>query len=163
VPVDSTGTGTDIVRDRLEPILSSFEGNASEIIPILQRVQAEFGCLRDGALLAVSQFTGVPESRVYALATFYADFHLLPLGAKHVRVCRGASCYFRGATHILKAVERQLGIGVGETTTDHEYSLGTIGCTGTCARAPCVMIDDKVESRMTPQKVAKLFRKGGQI
>jgi NADH-quinone oxidoreductase subunit E len=146
----------------VEAILTSFEGKPSEIIPILQRVQAEFGCLGDGALLAISQFTGVPESRVYGLATFYANFRLLPLGAKHVRVCRGASCYFQGATHILKAVEQQLGIKAGETTADHEYSLGTIGCTGTCSRAPCLMINEKVESRMTPQKVAKLFRKGRQ-
>ena len=39
----------------------------------------------------------------------------------------------------------------------------SVACIGCCALAPCVMIDDKVESRMTPQKVAKLFRKGGQI
>jgi NADH-quinone oxidoreductase subunit E len=162
--VDSRGTGTrgDIARENLEAILTSFQGNGSEVIPILQRIQAEFGCLPDGALLAVSQFTGVPESRVYALATFYADFHLQPLGAKHVRVCRGASCYLQGAAHILKAVERQLGIKAGETTADRVYSLGTVGCTGTCARAPCIMMNDKVESKMTPQKVAKLFGKGGQ-
>jgi NADH-quinone oxidoreductase subunit E len=168
VLIDSRGTGErkGIVRARLDAILSAFEGTESDLIPILQRVQAEFGCLNADTLLAVAKFTGVPESRVYALATFYADFHLVPLesplGSKHVKVCRGVSCYFRGATHILDAVENQLGIKVGETTADQEYSLDTIGCTGTCAQAPCVMINDKVESRMTPQKVRELFPKGVQ-
>ena len=151
-----------ILRERLDAILSSFEGREPELIPILQRVQAEFSCLRDEAMLAVAQFTGVPESRVFSVATFYEQFHLAPVGKKHVMACRGTSCYLRGAPQILKALEKQLGIKVGQTTKDLEYSLGTIGCTGTCARSPCIMIDDRVESRMTPQKVAKLFGKGAR-
>ena len=149
----------DILRERLNTVLSSFQGDESELIPILQRVQIEFSCLRDEAMRAIAQFIGVPESRVYSVATFYERFHLTPVGKKHVMACRGASCYVRGAPQILKALERQLGIKVGETTKDLEYSLGTIGCTGTCALSPCIMINDKVESRMTPQKVARLFKK----
>ncbi len=149
-------------KDTLGSILSSFEGKESELIPILQRLEAEFSCLRDEAMLAVARFTGVPESRVYAVATFYDRFHLRPVGKKHVMVCRGTSCYVRGGPQILKAVERRLGIKEGETTKDSEYSLGTIGCTGTCAHSPCIMVNEKVESNMTPQKVAKLLPKGAQ-
>ncbi len=150
------------MRERVDAILSGFEGKESELIAILQRVQAEFGCLRDEAMLAIARFTGVPESRVYAAATFYNHFHRAPVGKKHVQVCRGISCHLQGAPHILRAIEKRLGIKVGETTKDLEYSLGAIGCTGTCARAPCIMINGKVESRMTPQKVVKLFPKGVQ-
>jgi len=149
-------------RDIVDTILSSFEGKESELIPILQQVEAEFNCLRDEAMHAIAQFTGVPESRVYAVATFYDRFHLRPVGKKHVMVCRGTSCYVRGGPQILKAVERQLGIKEGETTKDSEYSLGTIGCTGTCAHSPCIMINEKVEPNMTPQKVAKLLPRGAQ-
>ena len=144
----------------VDAILASFESKESDLIPILQRIQAEHGCIHDEAMLAIARFTGVPESRVYAVATFYSCFHRTPVGKKHVQVCRGTSCYVQGAPQILEAIEKRLGIKAGETAKDLEYSLGTIGCTGTCARGPCMMINDKVESRMTPQKVAKLFPKG---
>ena len=149
----------DILRERLDFVLSSFQAEEPELIPILQRVQAELGCLRDEAMLAIARFTGVPESRVYSVATFYEQFHFTRVGKKHVMACRGASCYVRGAPQILNALEKQLGIKVGETTKDLEYSLGTVGCTGTSALSPCIMINDTVQSRMTPQKVVKLFRK----
>lgn len=145
---------------RLAAILSLFKGEKSELIPILLSVQAEFGCVNDETMHSIARFTGVPESRVYAVATFYSHFHFAPVGTTNVVVCRGVSCYLRGGPRILRVVERELGINEGETTKDGHYSLETIGCTGNCARAPCIMINDKVESRMTPRKVMTLFQKG---
>ena len=150
------------MHKRLDTIFTSFEGRESELIAILQRAEAEAGCLPDEVMRAIARFTGVPESRVYAVGTFYSQFHLRPAGRTHVMVCRGTSCYVRGGREILQAVKQHLGIEEGETTPDGEYSLGTIGCTGTCAMAPCVMINDRVESRMTPRKVAQLLTKGSR-
>ena len=84
------------MQERLHEILSSFEGRSHELIPILQRVQREFGYLQEDAMREVAQFVGVPESRVYAVATFYVQFRLTPIGRKHVMVCRGTSCHVRG-------------------------------------------------------------------
>ena len=41
-------------RETLDVILYSFEGKESELIPILQRIEAEFGCLHDDAMLAIA-------------------------------------------------------------------------------------------------------------
>jgi NADH:ubiquinone oxidoreductase subunit E len=164
--MDTTGEAPMLkqisAQETLDTILSSFEGKESELIPILQQAEAEFSCLPDEIIRGIARFTGVPESSVYAVATFYDHFHFRPVGTRQVTVCRGTACYVMGGAKILNAVERQLGIKEGETTEDLEYSLGTIGCTGTCAHAPCIMIDNKVESKMNPEKVARLLPRGSQ-
>ncbi len=145
------------MEERLSSVLSSYEGKREELIPILQQVQEEFGYLSEEAMLDIARFARVPESSVYAIATFYAQFRFTPIGKKHVMVCRGTACYVRGAVRILEAVKSHLGIDEGETTEDMEYSLETVACIGACGLSPCIMINKKVEAKMTPKKIAEVL------
>jgi len=143
----------------LSEILSSYKGAQGELIPILQKVQAELGYLPEEAMNRVAEFCRVAESKVFGIASFYAQFRFVPLGRTQVTACRGTACHVRGAPQILAEVKRQLGIEEGETTPDLEYSLETVACIGCCALAPCVIINGKVESKMTPKKVKERFTK----
>lgn len=146
--------------ERLSTILSSYEGKREELIPMLQRVQEEFGYLSEEAMLDIARFLNVPESRVYAIATFYAQFRFTPIGKKHVMVCRGTACYVRGAARLLETAQTHLGIMEGETTEDMEYSLETVACIGACGLSPCIMINKKVEAKITPKKLMELLPTG---
>lgn len=152
----------DMMKKRLEEILSLYEGDKGEVIPLLQAVQREFGYLPEQAMVEIAQFTGVPSSRVYGVATFYAQFRFAPIGRKHVMVCRGTGCHVNGAPRILEEIERHLGIKEGETTADLEYSLDTVACIGACGLSPCIVINDKIEGKVTLKKVAELFSKDGR-
>jgi len=145
------------MKERLSSIFASYQGKREEIIPILQRVQEEFGYLSEDAMLAIAEFTRVPESHVYAIATFYAQFRFTPIGKKHIMVCRGTACHVRGAPRILETIERHLGIQEGQTTEDQEYSLETVACIGACGLSPCIMVNKKVEAKLTPKKVKELL------
>ncbi len=145
--------------ERLENILSSYNGNNNEVIPILQAVQHEFGYLPEPEMSEVARFTGLPKSRIYGVATFFEQFKFTPQGKNLVVVCRGTACHVRGAKRILEEFEERLDIKEGETTEDLEYTLGTAACIGCCALAPCVMINDDVEAKLTPKKVADYFSK----
>ena len=147
------------MNKQLNKILSSREGKKEELIPILQQVQSEFGYLPEKAMLEIAKFTRVPESKVYAVATFYAQFRFTPIGKKHIMVCRGTSCHVRGAPRILEEIEKRLGIKEGGTTPDMEYSLETVACIGACGLSPCIMVNKEVQAKMTPKKIAKLIRK----
>jgi NADH-quinone oxidoreductase subunit E len=147
------------MEQSLDAILECFEGRSEELIPILQRVQQHYGYLPKEALREIARFTRVPESRVYAVATFYAQFRFKPIGRKHIMVCRGTACHVRGAPRILQELERQLGIKEGETTPDLEYSLETVACIGACGLSPCVMVNNQVQARLTPRKAAQLVRR----
>lgn len=145
------------MEQQLASILTSFEGTQEEIIPILQRVQRELGYLPEDAMLQIAKFTRVPEARVYAIATFYAQFRFTPRGRTHVMVCRGTACYVRGASRLQDAVEAHLGIIEGETTDDMEYSLETVACIGACGLSPCIMINQTVEAKVTPKRIPELL------
>ena len=145
---------------RLEAIFTKFNGSKDEIIPLLQSVQNEYGYLPEDTMLEIARFIKIPESRIYGVATFYAQFRFTPMGENRIMVCRGTACHVKGAPKILEEIERELGIKEGKTTPDGKYSLETVACIGCCSLAPCIMINKKVEAKLTPKKVAKLFKKG---
>lgn len=145
------------MEERLNAILEPYKGKRDALIPILQKVQEEIGYLPDQAMLEIAKTTGVPESQVYGVASFYAQFRFTPRGKHTIMVCRGTACHVRGAERILEETERALGIEEGETTEDQQYTLETVACIGCCALAPCVMIDEDVEAKLTPQMVPKIL------
>lgn len=147
------------MEDNLDTILANYEGDSFDLIPILQDVQHKFGYLPEPEMRQVAKFVGLPESRIYAVATFYEQFRFTPVGKNEITVCRGTACHVRGAKKILEEYEGQLKIKEGETTEDLEYTLGTAACIGCCALAPCVMVNDEVEAKLTPSKVAEFFNK----
>jgi len=144
-------------EELLEDILASFKGKRSELVPILQEVQDSLGYLPERAMLEIAKFTGVPDSHVYSVASFYAQFRLLPLGRKRVAVCRGTACHIRGAPQILSTIEKTISLKEGETSDDLEYTLETVACIGCCALAPCIRINREVSGEMTPKKAKELF------
>lgn len=146
--------------EQIDGILENYQGVSMELIPILQRVQHVFGYLPEDAMGKVARFLNEPESSVYGVATFYEQFRLTPVGKNTVTICRGTACHVRGAQQIIEAVENTLGIKEGETTEDQEYTVETAACIGCCALAPCVMINDEVEAKLTPKKMEEFFEKG---
>jgi NADH-quinone oxidoreductase subunit E len=144
-------------EELLEQILASYKGERSELVPILQEVQENLGYLPEKAMQNIARFTGVPESHVYSVASFYAQFRTLPLGKKRVAVCRGTACHIRGAPHVLHEIEASIHLKEGETSEDLEYTLETVACIGCCALAPCIRVNKDVTGDMTPEKARKLF------
>ncbi|MCP4707326.1 MAG: NADH-quinone oxidoreductase subunit NuoE [Planctomycetes bacterium] len=144
------------MEDTLNDIFSEFEGKEEELIPLLQGVQSRLGYLPEEGLKGIARFLGIPESRVYAVATFYAQFRFTPIGKKHVLMCRGTACHVQGAPRILAEMERRLGIKEGETTEDMEYSLESVACVGACGLAPIITVNQKTYGRMTVKKVEEI-------
>ena len=147
------------MEDRLKEVLSSYKGRGTEIIPILQEVQELYSYLPEDAMRDVAKFVRVPESRIYAVASFFAQFRFTPMGKNKVMVCRGTACHVRGAKRVQEEVENTLNIRDGETTEDLEYTMETVACIGCCALAPCIMVNEKVEANLTARKVRELFVK----
>jgi NADH-quinone oxidoreductase subunit E len=141
----------------LREVFENYEAKREELIPILQDVQEKLGYLPKEALVSISRFLNVPESVVFGVTTFYAQFYLTRQGRHRIKMCCGTACHVRGGRRIVQAVQRKLGIKPGETTPDYQFSLERVACFGSCALAPVVVIDDKVHGRMTTQKAEKLI------
>jgi len=141
----------------MNEIFSSHKGDRQELIPILQETQAQFRYLPAAAMREIARFLRMPESTIYGVSTFYAQFKLTPLGRRIIRVCRGTACHVRGATKVLNEIEKRLGIKAGETTDDLEYTLETVACIGACALAPTMTRDNETYGKMSTKKVAEVL------
>ena len=143
----------------LNPILDKYKGQSDALIAILQDVQKTYSYLPEEALTHLSSYAKIPMSKIYAIATFYAQFYLTPRGQNTIRVCRGTACYVRGVSRVLDEVSKQIGINPGETTPDLEYNLESIACFGSCALAPVMVINERVYGKVEPDKVKKILGK----
>ena len=143
----------------LQEVLSGFHGSADELIPILQAVQEEQGYLAEDAMRAIARHARVPESRVYAVATFYSQFRFSPIGKRHIQVCRGTACHVRGAPRVIQEIQKLLGIKEDETTPDREYSMETVACIGACGLAPNMVVNKQNHGHLNAKKVSQVLRR----
>lgn len=144
----------------LQEIFAGRCGEPAEVIPLLQAAQRYLGYLPKEVLREIARFARVPESKVYGVATFYAQFKLTRQGEHVVKVCRGTACHVRGGARILAETKKRLGLQEGETSPDFQYTLETVACISACALAPCLTINEEVHGRLTTLKVAALL--GGE-
>lgn len=141
------------IREQTLRMLESRSKERGILIPILQDIQAKFGYLPREAMLEAANFLDIPESEIYSVATFYNQFRFVPPGKHLVKVCLGTACQIKGGKIILDSWERELDIREGETTADREFSLERVACIGCCAMAPVTLVDDRVESKVSPTRV----------
>lgn len=144
---------------KVDAILAKYKNNASQLIGILQDVQAEFNYLPRHPLEHVAKKLGIPEAQVWGVATFFKAFSLKPRGKHIVHVCMGTACHVRGAKKILEECERELSVAPGETTKDGKFTLETVNCLGACALGPILVMDGEYHGRITVEGTKKAIKK----
>lgn len=127
------------------------------LLHALRLAQEEFGYLSTEAMDYVASLLGIPSTKVYSVATFYTLFNKKPVGRYLIQVCINISCSLMGAEHILRHIEKKLGIQVGETTPDDLFTLLTVECLGSCGTAPMMQINDSYYENLTETKVDEIL------
>jgi len=128
------------------------------LIPMLQAVQEEEGFISRDSIGEISQYMGLPESKIFGVATFYNQFRLNAPGKYQVAICRGTACHVKGSFNLLETLQRELGIEAGATTRDGLFSLETVACIGACSIAPVMTINGEFYGRLEKKVVEKTIR-----
>ncbi|MBI5573929.1 MAG: NAD(P)H-dependent oxidoreductase subunit E [Elusimicrobia bacterium] len=140
-------------------ILNTHKNNPDALIPILQKIQNKLGYIPEKAVGHISNFFKISASKIFGVASFYSQFRFTKPPKHSIKVCLGTACYVRAGAEILDSLEKELGITCGGITPDKKFGLESVSCFGCCALSPVVVIDNKVYSRMTPQKAKKEIKK----
>ncbi len=143
----------------LDEILAENRDKSGATMLVLTLTQERLGYVSPAMQQYLSQEMRVPLSHIYGVLTFYSFFRMAPIGQHKINVCLGTACYVRGGPSLIEKYQQVLGIKVGETTEDQQFTLEVCRCVGACSQAPVVMIDDDIIGRMKPQNVAKTLRK----
>ncbi len=138
-------------------IEDEFNSDKENLIMILQAIQHRYNHIPHPALTYLSVKIGVPISKIYGVATFYATFNLKPRGRNVISVCRGTACHVRGSQEVFEKVEKELSISDGETTKDNRFTLETVRCIGGCSLGPMVKINDDMHGRLSSDQIKKIL------
>lgn len=144
-------------KEKFEQLLKQSRGVQSELIPLLHKAQAIFGYLPKEVLLRISKELKMPASRVFGVASFYAQFHLTPPGKNVIRICKSAPCHVAGIDRVIAALEQELGIKMGETTPDGKFSLEFTECVGQCQKTPVITINGTPFVNVRPDKIKAIL------
>jgi len=143
----------------VQKILEKHGRKASQIIAILQDLQAVRHYVPEPDLRLISRELDMPLTRLYAIATFYKAFRLAPRGRHEISLCMGTACHVRGAMRVKDAIERALAIKVGGTTGDMRFSFETVRCLGCCGQAPVMTVDEELVSRLDHLTIGRVLEK----
>ncbi len=144
---------------RLAEVIAEYREKPGALIPVLQIAQSIFGYLPEVALKRIALGLNKSYSEVAGVVSFYSFFSTTPRGKHLVRVCLGTACYVRGGKRVLDVLKQKLGVDVGETTPDRNFTLEVARCFGACGLAPAIMIDEDVHHRVKANKIETVLSK----
>lgn len=143
---------------RASEIIERYGCEQSNLIAIMQEIQAEYKYLSEAALTLIAEKLGVSIAKVYSVATFYENFSLEAKGKHIIKVCAGTACHVRKSQPIYDAIRDALGLtGKRKTSDDGLFTLETVACLGACGLAPVMTIDGEVHAKMTPEAALALL------
>jgi NADH-quinone oxidoreductase subunit E len=140
----------------IDAIVHKHNVEPGAVIPILQEIQDAYGYTPPVAIQRIADNIGAPASEIYAIVTFYAQFRLEPTGENLIKVCHGTACHLSGAERIAQAIAQATGAEEGETSQDGKFTIERVACLGCCSLAPCIMVNNEVHGRLTPEAVNKV-------
>lgn len=149
---------TDLLA-RLDEVIAEYRHLPGGLIPVLQIAQGIFGYLPEPALKHICSGLSKSYSEVAGVVGFYSFFSTTPRGRHTIRVCLGTACYVRGGKRVLESFKHALGVDVGQTTPNRQFSLEVARCIGACGIAPACLVDNTVHQSIKPINIPAILQK----
>jgi NADH-quinone oxidoreductase subunit E len=141
----------------VQKLKSLYPDARSAVLPALQLAQEEHGgWLPEQAFREVADALDTTPAYCLSIASFYDMFHTEPVGRQVIEVCTNISCALRGAQDVVAALQRELGLAVGETSEDGAFTLRTVECLGGCGWATVVAVNNRHRLRVESGDVRAL-------
>jgi NADH:ubiquinone oxidoreductase subunit E len=151
---------TDAMRRELREVYRPRYAEAKgALLPALHMIQHEYGWIPAQAMKEVAAELGIPPADVYDTVSFYEEYWTKRKGAHLVSVCRSIACEFCNATACTEAIKAELGIDVGQTTPDNQFTLVELECLGSCGTAPAMLIDEDLHENLSAARAVELIRR----
>jgi NADH:ubiquinone oxidoreductase subunit E len=138
----------------LKELAAGYPNRRASVVPALRLAKERYGELTPEVLEEVGGALGYTRAYCHAQLTF-----LEPVGRHEIKVCTGNFCCRGGANEVLDAFAQTIGVEIGSTSADGEFTLRRMSCRGHCDGPPILLIDNAFRNRVRPKDVAKIVRK----
>ena len=134
-------------------VIEQYRQKPGSLIMVLHAAQEIFGYLPMELQQFIADGMDIPVSEDCGVVSFYSFFSTQKRGKHTIRMCQGTACYVRGGKKVVEAIKKELGVEVGGTTADGQFTFEIVRCIGSCGLAPAMMVDDDVYKQVTPTKL----------
>lgn len=149
----------ELKKEQVLEIIQSKNREKEQLLSILLEIQNASGrnyVDKEWARLVADEL-GIPLTKVYDVLTFYAMFSTESRGAYVIEICKSAPCYVLKSQAIAQIFEEELGIKMGETTSDNLFTLMYTPCVGACDIGPVAKVGEKVFGNLTREKIKEII------
>lgn len=145
------------LEDQIEKIMSRYPSRRSGLIPVLWLVQRKLGWIPQSCYAQVAECAGVTATEVQEVVSFYTMFHRKPVGKYVLQVCKTLPCALVGGLGLRDYLLKTLNVALNEITPDGVFMVQEVECLGACSEAPLMLVNEVLETRLTPQKVERIL------
>lgn len=145
------------VNQIIDKQIEKYGQKREALMPILQSIVEEKNYVSDAEMVAVAKALDLSAADVYGTASFYTFLDTEKRGKYVIRVCKSIIAVMKGKGEIIKALEDQLNIKVGQTTDDGQFSLLETNDIGQSDHEPSMLINDEVYTDLTPSKAIEII------
>ena len=149
-------TPVDIEQSTAD-IAAELAGQAGALLPALHALQARFGYIPPESVSVLAKLLNLSRAELHGVVSFYDWFQTEPEGRTTVYICRAEACQAMGSRAVEAAAKAHLGIDYQHSSSDNRVRLQAVYCLGNCACSPCVMVDEKLYSRVTPETITGIL------
>jgi NADH-quinone oxidoreductase subunit E len=142
---------------KIEDLKARYPTTKALVLPALWIAQEQEGYVSEDMMKEIATLLDVPFGHVLGVVTFYTMFHTKPIGKRHVEVCTNVSCMLRGSKAIVEHLEKRLGVSMGETSADGQWTLSEVECMGSCGTAPMFAVGEEYYENLTPEKIDSIL------
>ena len=142
----------------IKDLVKKHGDSRNSLMPILQGVVQQERSLSEEAMLKVAEALDLSSAEVYGTASFYTFLDTIPRGKNVIRICKTITCHMKGKDEIIEALEKELNINVGETTSDKKFTLLSANCLGWCHKGPVMLVNDDVYPELTVDKALEIVQ-----
>ena len=140
------------IADAVTTICGEHGNRADALMEILHGIQGELGCIPEDAVVGIAGALNLSRADVHGVISFYHDLDRRPPGRHILKICRAESCQATGSNALAAHAENALGVPIGATTGDGEFTLKAVYCLGNCALGPSLLVGESLHARVDADK-----------
>ncbi|WP_339709361.1 NAD(P)H-dependent oxidoreductase subunit E [uncultured Sphingosinicella sp.] len=135
-------------EDRLTEIIAAHSHREGALLPILNDVQAAFGCVDEDAMRSIAAALNLSRAEVHGVVSFYHDYKAKADPRPVLKLCRAEACQARGVEALVAGAEKAAG---------ERVHVETVYCLGLCSVGPAAMANGSVHARLDGNRLAALI------
>lgn len=151
---------TETLMTRINELISHYpeDKRKSALLPVLHEVQdAHDNWLSIELMNKVAEILLIKPIEVYEVVSFYTMFNQKPVGKYMFEFCQTSPCCLNGAENLMDYTCEKLGVNLGETTEDGNFTVVGVECLGACGYAPMMQLGDFYKEHLNEQKIDQLI------